>query len=145
MNSQVNINEDQLNATRCANARASSAKTRGTWQGEPMQECPPTVCGVLFIFFLNIARPLKRLLQQNTTCPFTKQFPEKYHVSVLAKHRLIRQLPEKTARDTTESPKRPEISTSYLPSENGHKRKSMRRQLLWVRPDRALPQFITSI
>jgi hypothetical protein len=42
-----------------------SAKTSKALQGESMQECPPTLCGVILIFFLNITHPLKCPLQQN--------------------------------------------------------------------------------
>ena len=65
-----------------------------------------TVCWVILIFFPNITWPLKDLLQPNITCPFfTRQHPEKHHMSILCrasshmsastKHPLRRELPEK--------------------------------------------------
>lgn len=69
-----------------------------------MQKCLLTLCGVIFIFFLNITHPLKCLILQNNTYPFTKQLPEKHnvaflsttssHISASAKQPIIGQLPE---------------------------------------------------
>ena len=84
-----------------------------------------TVCWVILIFFPNITWPLKDLLQPNITCPFfTRQRPEKHHMSILCrasshmsastKHPLRRELPEKTWHHTTESPKKSQISTSLI-------------------------------
>lgn len=66
---------------------APSLNITETEQGEPMPERPPIVCGVIFIFFLNITH----LLQQNILSPVC---------------------PSKTSYDITEFPKEPEISTS---------------------------------
>jgi hypothetical protein len=65
----------------------------------------PTVCRVILILLPNLTWPLKHWLQKNITCPFTRQLPEKYHMSVLSKtsspmsasskHPIIKQLPEK--------------------------------------------------
>lgn len=100
---------------RQTNARVSSVKTSicKAWQRPARQthaSATSTVCWV--ILFLSILYPLKYPLQQNTACPFTRQLPEKHHVSVLsktssyvsasAKRPLIRQFPEKhpmTQRD----------------------------------------------
>ena len=88
-----------------------------------MQEHPLTVCGVIFIFSLNTTYYFKHVLQQNITFPFTRQLPEKHHVSVLSEtsfhmsastKQLIGELPEKTSHGTTEFPKKPEISTSIV-------------------------------
>jgi hypothetical protein len=57
---QAKISEDQQSIPRRTNTRALL-----------------TVCRVVFIFFLSITCPLKRLLQQTTTCPFTRQLLEK--------------------------------------------------------------------
>ena len=84
-----------------------------------------TVCWVILKFFPNIMWPLKDLLQQNITCPFfSRQRPEKHHMSILCKasshmsastkHPLRRELPEKTWHHTTESPKKSQISTSLI-------------------------------
>lgn len=84
-----------------------------------------TVCWVILKFFPNIMWPLKDLLQQNITCPFfTRQRPERHHMSILCKasshmsastkHPLRRELPEKTWHHTTESPKKSQISTSLI-------------------------------
>ena len=48
-----------------------------------------TVCWVILKFFPNIMWPLKDLLQQNITCPFfTRQRPERHHMSFSAKRPL---------------------------------------------------------
>jgi hypothetical protein len=71
--------------------RASSVKTKDVDQDELTPEPPPTVCGVIFIFFLKITCPLICLLQQNIVSPVC---------------------PSKTLYDITEFPKKLEISTS---------------------------------
>ena len=50
-------------------SQAPSVKTSKTEQIEPMPEPPPTVCGVIFIFFLNITHPLMHLLHQDILSP----------------------------------------------------------------------------
>lgn len=56
------------------------------WQGEPMPHsathCLP---GYILPSFPNSMCPLKHSLQQNITCPLSKQRAEKHHVSVLSK------------------------------------------------------------
>ena len=81
------VSKDEKNVARQSNARASSAKTNEALQGEQMQKSPLTCFGV--IFYLNIIGPLKCLLQQNITCSFTRQLPEKHQVSVPEKHLLL--------------------------------------------------------
>jgi hypothetical protein len=70
--------------------KSVSAKTTEAEQGEPMPEPPPTLCGVIFILFLNITCTLMWLLQQNMLSPVC---------------------PSKTY-DVTEFPNELEISTS---------------------------------
>ena len=48
-------------------------------------------------------------------CPHHRQLPEKHHVSVLSKTSSHKTVSRKTSHDTTESPKKPEISTLLLP------------------------------
>jgi hypothetical protein len=79
---QAKISEDHQSVARQARAKAF----------------PFIVCGVLFIFFLNIACPLKCLFQQNITCPFARQQKHPMsvrsktcsHLSASAKYPLIR-------------------------------------------------------
>lgn len=49
-----------------------------------MQEHSLTVCGVIFMFFLNITHLLKCLLQQNIKCSLTGQIPERHNVTKLS-------------------------------------------------------------
>jgi hypothetical protein len=49
----------------------------------------------------------------NITCPFSRQLPEKY-VSLLSKTFSHKTVSRKTSQHTTESPKKPEISTLAL-------------------------------
>ena len=56
--------------------------------------------------------------------PFHKTASRKTSLSLFsARHPFIRQFPEKTSHDTTESPKKPEISTSYHGQGNSYKGK----------------------
>jgi len=81
-------------------------------QGEPMRGPPLTVCGVLFIFFLNTMCPLKPLLQQNIICPQTCLLQQNILSGVCCnKPSSHKRASRKTSHDTTESPKEPEIST----------------------------------
>lgn len=70
-------------------------KSSDVLPGGAKLEHPLTVCGVLFIFFLNIMSPLKCLFSAKQSMPS-----------------LTRWLPEKTSWDTTELLKKPEISIS---------------------------------
>jgi hypothetical protein len=84
-------------------------KTSKEWQGEPTPQHGPLSVGP----FPNIMCPF--------TCPFTRELPEKHHMSVLNKtpshmsasaqhpHETVSR---KTTHDTTESPKTPENFTS---------------------------------
>lgn len=85
-------------------AFAKSSEDQKELQSEPMQEHHPLSVGML-IFFPNIMCPLRYPLEPNITHSFTRQIPEKRHISVLSKtsshmsasaeHPLVRQFPEK--------------------------------------------------
>lgn len=87
-----------------------SVKTSQALQGESRP--PLAVCGVIFIVFLDITSSLKSPLQGKVICSFTDSFQENTTCLFSAKHPPIRQPPEKKSHDTTESPEKPEISTS---------------------------------
>jgi hypothetical protein len=59
------------------------AKISDALQGEPKQERLPTVCGVIFIFFLNTTSPFACQLQQKIVLPVILP------VSASAKHHMI--------------------------------------------------------
>jgi hypothetical protein len=108
--SNKNTTRSSLALFSLSHNKGISGKTSKALQGDPMQEHPLIVSGVIFIFFLNITCPLQCMLQQTVTCLFTRQLPEKYHMFVLnktpshisasAKHILIKQFPGKTSHDT---------------------------------------------
>lgn len=70
-----------------------SVKTSQALQGESRP--PLTVCGVIFIVFLDITSSLKSPLQRKVICSFTDSFQENTTCLFSAKHPLIRQPPEK--------------------------------------------------
>jgi hypothetical protein len=74
----VKIRENQQRVARRTDARALS---HNLW-------------GYIYIL-LNIMHLLNCPLQQTSHALFTRQLLEKHHMSALAKHPLIRQLPEK--------------------------------------------------
>jgi hypothetical protein len=84
--------------------------TRKEWQGEPIPHSVVVIIvhcllGYIYIFpSTHSSRASHALLpgsfQKTTTCLFS------------AKHPPMRQFPENTLHDTTESPKKPEIFTS---------------------------------
>lgn len=57
-------------------------KARELLQGEPIKEHSLTVGRVIFVYFVNTMLSLRCLLQQYTTCPFTRQLPEKHHLHI---------------------------------------------------------------
>ena len=90
--STVMTNEDQQRVARWTNATASStASYLHPFQTSHVFSSTP--------------------LQQNITCAFSRQLPEKHH-AVLSKISFHKMVSRKTAHDTTESPRKPEISTS---------------------------------
>ena len=86
------------------------------------QHCP--VCVTLFIPFPNIKHSLKCPFQKTIRCSFSRQFPEKHHISVLrktsshmsasSKTSFHKTISRKTSHDTSESPKKTEISSSLV-------------------------------
>jgi len=55
----------------------------------------------------------------NIRCPFTRQLPEKYHVSVLSKTSSQKTVSRKTSHDTTKSPSQLGIPTmKYIDTRN---------------------------
>jgi hypothetical protein len=81
-----------------------------------------TVCYVIFTPFPNAICSLKWPLYENITCSFSRQHPEKHHVSVRSKtsshvtgsaktsfHKIVSR---KTSHDAAESQKKPKNSTS---------------------------------
>ena len=94
--------------------KSQQVKISNVLQGETMPECPFTLCGVIVMLFLNNTCPLKCLLQQNITCPFTRLLLEKHHVSVLSKISSHLTASRKTPQDTTESPKKPDFPPSVV-------------------------------
>jgi hypothetical protein len=80
------------------------------------ERCPLSVglYQVALTLFPNITCPLKHPLQQNITWPFTRQLPEKCHMSVLSKTSSHKTASRKVSHDTTGSPAKPEIPTSVL-------------------------------
>lgn len=91
-----------------------------------MQAYPLTICGVKFKFFLNITCPL----QHNIMCTFTRQLPEKHHVSVVSQKVFSCVCFSKTSSHKTASrkishhipefPKKPEISTLKHQKQKGN-------------------------
>jgi hypothetical protein len=75
-------------------------KTSKALQGIAMQECLLTVCGVLFIFFVNITQPLKH--------PLSKASHALSHVR-FNKASSLKTASRKISCDTTEFPKKPEF------------------------------------
>ena len=73
-------------------------------QGEPTPEHCPLSVG-LYLYSFQTSRALSMSAPANIACPFTRQLPERHHVSVLsktsshvsasAKHPLLRQFPGK--------------------------------------------------
>ena len=83
-------------------------------QGKSMpQHCPLSVG--LYLYPFQTSRVLSRVCsKQNITYPFSRQLPLKHHVSVLSKISSHKTISRKTAHDSVESPKKPEIPTSLL-------------------------------
>jgi hypothetical protein len=76
------------------------------------------VCWVILILFPNITCPLMHLLYQTSHALSSGSFQKNTLCLFSAKHSLIRQFPEKTPQDITESPRKPEIPTSCDVSQN---------------------------